>query len=110
MERFPYMSGEQISTLLKTTATDLGAAGIDSLYGWGMINLGKAVSGPGMFITAEDIPAEFRIDGGYGSGQFVADLPGLGRWSMQANPPNVCATMCTAGGMCGATTFPVTAA
>ena len=78
MERFPYMSGEQISTLLKTTATDLGASGIDSLYGWGMINLGKAVSGPGMFITAEDIPTEFRIDGGYGSGQFVADLPGVG--------------------------------
>ncbi|WP_411380235.1 autotransporter domain-containing protein [Pseudomonas sp. MPB26] len=78
MERFPYMSGEQISTLLKTTATDLGAPGIDSLYGWGMINLGKAVSGPGMFITAEDIPAEFRIDGAYGSGQFVADLPGIG--------------------------------
>ena len=78
MERFPYMSGEQISTLLKTTATDLGAPGIDALYGWGMINLGKAVSGPGMFVTAEDIPAEFRIDGGYGSGQFVADLPGVG--------------------------------
>ncbi|MFC6336624.1 autotransporter domain-containing protein [Pseudomonas sp. CCM 7891] len=78
MERFPYMSGEQISTLLKTTATDLGAPGIDALYGWGMINLGKAVNGPGMFITAEDIPAEFRIDGAYGSGQFVADLPGIG--------------------------------
>lgn len=78
MERFPYMNGEQISTLLKTTATDLGAPGIDALYGWGMINLGKAVSGPGMFVTAEDIPAEFRIDGAYGSGQFVADLPGIG--------------------------------
>ncbi|MFL1417334.1 autotransporter domain-containing protein [Pseudomonas fildesensis] len=78
MERFPYMNGEQVSTLLKTTATDLGAPGIDALYGWGMINLGKAVNGPGMFITAEDIPAEFRIDGAYGSGQFVADLPGIG--------------------------------
>ncbi|WP_455927508.1 autotransporter domain-containing protein [Pseudomonas capeferrum] len=78
MERFPYMSGDQISTLLKTTATDLGAPGIDSLYGWGMINLGKAINGPGMFVTAEDIPAEFRIDGAYGSGQFVADLPGIG--------------------------------
>ncbi|WP_083358482.1 autotransporter outer membrane beta-barrel domain-containing protein [Pseudomonas antarctica] len=78
MERFAYMSGEQVSTLLKTTATDLGAPGIDSLYGWGMINLGKAVNGPGMFITAEDIPAEFRIDGAYGSAQFVADLPGIG--------------------------------
>ncbi|MGY2288328.1 autotransporter domain-containing protein [Pseudomonas sp. SDO528_S397] len=78
MERFPYMSGEQIATLLKTTATDLGAPGIDALYGWGMINLGKAVNGPGMFITAEDIPAEFRIDGAYGSTQFVANLPGVG--------------------------------
>nr|WP_207201969.1 autotransporter serine protease [Pseudomonas sp. TH32] len=78
MERFPYMSGDQISTLLKTTATDLGAPGIDSLYGWGMINLGKAINGPGMFVTAEDIPAEFRIDGAYGSGQFVAELPGMG--------------------------------
>nr|WP_155582763.1 autotransporter serine protease [Pseudomonas spelaei] len=78
MERFQYMSADQISTILKTTATDLGAPGIDSLYGWGMINLGKAVNGPGMFITAEDIPAEFRIEGAYGSGQFVADLPGIG--------------------------------
>ena len=78
MERFPYMSGEQVSTLLKTTATDLGAPGIDALYGWGMINLGKAVNGPGMFITAQDIPLEFRIDGAYGSSQFVADLPGIG--------------------------------
>ncbi|WP_422630799.1 autotransporter domain-containing protein [Pseudomonas mucidolens] len=78
MERFPYMSGEQISTLLKTTATDLGAPGVDALYGWGMINLGKAVNGPGMLVTAEDIPLELRIEGAYGSGQFVADLPGIG--------------------------------
>ena len=26
-----------------------------------MINLGKAINGPGMFYTVEDIPAEFRI-------------------------------------------------
>jgi subtilase-type serine protease len=78
MERFAYMSGDQISTLLKTTATDLGAPGIDSLYGWGMINLAKAINGPGMLVTAEDIPTEFRIAGAYGDGQFVANLPGIG--------------------------------
>ncbi|MFO2463448.1 autotransporter domain-containing protein [Pseudomonas sp. 15FMM2] len=78
MERFPYMSGEQVASVLKTTATDLGAPGIDALYGWGMINLGKAVNGPGMLVTAEDIAPQFRIDGAYGSGQFVADLPGIG--------------------------------
>ncbi|RMR04498.1 hypothetical protein ALP93_200011 [Pseudomonas syringae pv. helianthi] len=43
-----------------------------------MINLGKAVNGPSMFVTEADIPAEFRIDGAYGDSQFIADLPGVG--------------------------------
>ncbi|WP_245150947.1 autotransporter serine protease [Pseudomonas fluorescens] len=78
MERFPYMTGAQVASVLRTTATDMGAPGVDSLYGWGMINLGKAIDGPAMLVTAQDIPEEFRIDGAYGSGQFVADLPGIG--------------------------------
>lgn len=78
MERFPYMTGAQVADVLKTTATDLGAPGVDALYGWGMINLGKAVNGPSMFVTEADIPAEFRISGAYGDSQFVADLPGIG--------------------------------
>ncbi|WP_296254187.1 MULTISPECIES: autotransporter domain-containing protein [unclassified Pseudomonas] len=78
MERFPYMTGAQVAEVLKTTATDLGAPGIDALYGWGMINLGKAVNGPAMFVTEADIPSEFRISGAYGDSQFVADLPGVG--------------------------------
>jgi subtilase-type serine protease len=78
MERFPYMTGAQVAEVLKTTATDLGAPGVDALYGWGMINLGKAVNGPGMFVTEADIPAEFRISGAYGDSQFVANLPGVG--------------------------------
>lgn len=78
MERFPYMDGAQVASVLRTTATDLGAEGVDALYGWGMINLGKAIDGPGMFVTEADIPAEFRIDGAYGDGQFVANLPGIG--------------------------------
>nr|WP_053151283.1 autotransporter serine protease [Pseudomonas sp. Pf153] len=78
MERFPYMTGAQVASVLRTTATDMGAPGVDSLYGWGMINLGKAIDGPSMLVTAEDIPQAFRVDGAYGSGQFVADLPGIG--------------------------------
>ncbi|MCG6575789.1 autotransporter domain-containing protein [Pseudomonas sp. AF32] len=78
MERFPYMSGAQVASVLRTTATDMGAPGVDSLYGWGMINLGRAIDGPSMLVTAEDIPQAFRVDGAYGSGQFVADLPGIG--------------------------------
>ncbi|WP_263263433.1 autotransporter serine protease [Pseudomonas sp. RIT-PI-S] len=78
MERFPYMSGAQVASVLRTTATDLGAAGIDELYGWGMINLGKAINGPSMLVTEADIPAQFRISGAYGDSQFVVDLPGVG--------------------------------
>ncbi|MBE8378326.1 S8 family serine peptidase, partial [Leptospira borgpetersenii serovar Hardjo-bovis] len=51
MERFPYMTGEQIAQVLKTTTVDMGDPGIDALYGWGMIDLSKAIHGPGMFYT-----------------------------------------------------------
>ncbi|CAH0175463.1 subtilase-type serine protease [Pseudomonas frederiksbergensis] len=78
MERFPYMTGAQVASVLRTTATDLGAPGVDALYGWGMINLRKGIDGPAMFVTEQDIPEEFRINGAYGSSQFVADLPGIG--------------------------------
>ncbi|MGL6244350.1 autotransporter domain-containing protein [Pseudomonas sp.] len=78
MERFPYMTGTQVASVLRTTATDMGAPGVDALYGWGMINLRKGIDGPAMFVTEQDIPEEFRIQGAYGSSQFVADLPGIG--------------------------------
>ena len=82
LQRFPYMTSAQIADVLKTTATDMGAPGIDALYGWGMINLGKAINGPGMFYTVDDIPEEFRIPDptgvAYGSSQFVANIPGMG--------------------------------
>ncbi|WP_322616952.1 autotransporter outer membrane beta-barrel domain-containing protein [Pseudomonas sp. BIC9C] len=78
MERFPYMTGAQVASVLRTTATDLGASGVDELYGWGMINLRKGIDGPAMFVTEQDIPEQWRIDGAYGSSQFVADLPGIG--------------------------------
>ncbi|HEJ7175060.1 TPA: S8 family serine peptidase, partial [Serratia marcescens] len=90
MERFPYLNGAQVAEVLKTTATDMGAPGIDALYGWGMINLGKAINGPGMLVTAEDIPEEFRIPDptgvAYGPTQFVVDLPGVGAVLDQGKP------------------------
>lgn len=78
MERFPYMTGAQIVSVLRTTATDMGAPGIDKIYGWGMINLGKAIRGPAMLVTEEDIPQEFRIEGAYGDSQFTVNMPGVG--------------------------------
>ncbi|MGE8275375.1 autotransporter domain-containing protein [Stenotrophomonas geniculata] len=46
-ERFPYLSNAQVRDVLLTTATDLGKAGIDEIYGWGMVDLRKAIEGYG---------------------------------------------------------------
>ena len=78
MQRFPWMSADQIAVVLKTTATDLGAPGIDNMFGWGKINLRAAVDGPMMFATREDIPAEFYVPGSLAQTQFVANVPGQG--------------------------------
>lgn len=41
-EAFPYMSSEQITDLLFTTARDLGDVGVDEVYGHGMLDLERA--------------------------------------------------------------------
>lgn len=46
-ERFPYLDSAQVRDVLLTTATDLGAAGVDEVYGWGLMNLAKAIEGYG---------------------------------------------------------------
>ena len=47
IQAFPYLTAEQIRMLMFTTATDIGAPGVDDVFGWGLLNLGKAVDGPG---------------------------------------------------------------
>ncbi|WP_064746758.1 autotransporter domain-containing protein [Lysobacter antibioticus] len=54
-ERFPYLSSPQVRDVLLTTATDLGAPGIDDVYGWGLVNLKKAIDGPGQLRVDTDV-------------------------------------------------------
>ncbi|WP_218075597.1 S8 family serine peptidase, partial [Burkholderia sp. CQ001] len=44
-ERFPYLDSAQVRDVLLTTARDLGAPGIDDVYGWGLMDLRKAIEG-----------------------------------------------------------------
>ncbi|MCO6517123.1 MAG: S8 family serine peptidase, partial [Snodgrassella sp.] len=48
-QKYPWMTNDNLRTTLLTTATDLGAKGVDSVYGWGLLNIGKAVNGPAQF-------------------------------------------------------------
>ncbi len=50
-ERFPYLANGEVNEILKATATDLGDAGVDDVFGWGLIDLGKALNGPGQFLS-----------------------------------------------------------
>ncbi|WP_188444712.1 S8 family serine peptidase, partial [Pseudoxanthomonas indica] len=55
MERYPYLTNPQVRDVLLTTARDLGEAGVDEIYGWGMMDLKKAIDGPGMLRVDTDV-------------------------------------------------------
>lgn len=48
-QKYPWMTNDNLRTTILTTATDLGSKGVDSIYGWGLLNVGKAVNGPAQF-------------------------------------------------------------
>lgn len=62
-ERFPYLTGPQVRDVLLTTATDMGEPGVDEIYGWGMIDLEKAVDGPGMLLVDTEVAMDQRAGG-----------------------------------------------
>lgn len=51
-QAFPGFNGNQVRQTLLTTATDLGALGVDPIYGWGYVNAEKAVLGPAQLNTS----------------------------------------------------------
>ncbi len=46
---WPYLKANQVSAILLNTADDLGAPGVDAVYGRGMLNVNKALSPQGSF-------------------------------------------------------------
>lgn len=49
-QAFAWYTPKDLQQTLLTTATDLGAQGVDAVYGWGLVNASKAVRGYGQFI------------------------------------------------------------
>lgn len=62
-ERYPYLSNPQIRDIMLTTATDMGAPGVDEIYGWGMLNLKKAIEGFGQFRVDTDVVMNTKAGG-----------------------------------------------
>lgn len=60
-EAFPYMTARQVIETLITTANASGIYADKSVYGRGLLDLGRAVQGPGEF-GAEGFPSVFDVD------------------------------------------------
>jgi hypothetical protein len=68
MSLFPNLTAAQVVDILFTAATDLGAPGVDPVYGHGLLNLGRAIAPIGEVET----PTDDSDSGGGGSGAGVA--------------------------------------
>jgi subtilisin family serine protease len=51
-QAWPQLTSAQIVHLIKTTAKDLGAPGVDEVYGWGMVDFDKATQPQGLLKIA----------------------------------------------------------
>lgn len=47
-QKFPNLSAAELAEILLLSATDLGAAGVDDVYGYGLINLARAIAPMGV--------------------------------------------------------------
>ena len=46
---FPYFSNDQVRQTLLAASTDLGAPGVDAVFGWGLLDVTKSANGPSNF-------------------------------------------------------------
>lgn len=69
---WPFLTANQVSNILLSTATDLGTSGVDAIYGHGLLNLYQAVQAQGqnLFVYGSSVSS-----GGYsvGSSSLVTD-------------------------------------
>ncbi|MBT9165597.1 MAG: Extracellular serine protease [Chloroflexi bacterium] len=73
-QAFPWMGGNLLQLSILTTARDLGAPGVDDVFGWGMLDAQRAIRGPGQFAFG-DVTA--NVDRA-GSWTWANDIGGAG--------------------------------
>ncbi|MGU3469222.1 S8 family serine peptidase, partial [Methylobacterium sp. C33D] len=78
-QAFPFLTAPQIAQTMFTTATHLGDGLADrpnTTYGWGLLNLGKAIDGPGQFTSTWTVNTTYNGQAYYG--RFANDISGVG--------------------------------
>lgn len=92
-QQFSFMTNTQLKQTLFTTAIDLGAPGVDSVFGWGMVNAAGALNGPAWFWDEFDaqlnrISPQYRADAPATEIQKLAAQEASVSGSTAANPVN----------------------
>ncbi len=78
-QAFPFLTAPQIAQTMFTTATHLGdgpANAPNATFGWGLLNLGKAIDGPGQFTSTWTVNTTYN--GQAYHGRFANDISGVG--------------------------------
>ncbi|RRD38248.1 autotransporter outer membrane beta-barrel domain-containing protein, partial [Leptotrichia sp. OH3620_COT-345] len=94
-ERFPWMTGHEIKQTILTTAKDIGQPGVDTIFGWGLLDEEKALKGPAQFSKelivgerAANAGAEAKFNANIPAGMvsiFENDITGLGGLEKSGN-------------------------
>ncbi|RRU67642.1 autotransporter serine protease [Stenotrophomonas maltophilia] len=74
-QRFPYFSNDLVRQTLLGTAKDIGAAGVDPVFGYGLLDIGRAINGPGRFDWGDVVA---NVDAGSTNSIWSNDITGGG--------------------------------
>lgn len=72
-QMFPFFTADQVRQTLLGTASDIGPPGVDDIFGYGLLDAGKAVRGPGRFDWGD-----FVVEQPDGVAVFENDIVGAG--------------------------------
>ncbi|WP_244540815.1 S8 family peptidase, partial [Methylobacterium sp. yr668] len=78
-QAFPFLTAPQIAQTMFTTATHLGdgpANAPNATFGWGLLNLGKAIDGPGQLTSDWTVNTTYNGQAYYG--RFANAISGVG--------------------------------
>ncbi|MFC4349135.1 S8 family peptidase [Kordiimonas lipolytica] len=77
LDRWPSLTGREVADILFETATDLGEAGVDNIYGQGLLNLDAALQPVGQAKVAVKAGAQPVADAAILLGSAFGDAAGL---------------------------------
>ena len=76
LQKYPWMDGSLLRQTILSTATDVGAEGVDETFGWGVLNIDKAVKGPSQFLKTLALADNVTVNVTTGVYTFSNDISG----------------------------------